>query len=88
MTNHLPNSLTELTQSAVSSFQEAKGDRKSLENAMLNFLEKANELNLELEQIENLLGVNEQSIMDLAQLDEADEEVLIDFFEEWAESRF
>lgn len=85
MTDKLPTALTDLTQSTVSAFQSAKSDKANLEKAMLQFLEKAQALHLSTEQIENLLGVNEQSIMDLAQLDEDDEEVLIDFFEDWAE---
>jgi len=88
MPEQLPTALTELTQLTVESLSAVRGDKKQLENAMLSFLEKCKELNLNIEQIENMLGVNEQSIMDLAQLNESDEEVLIDFFEDWAESSF
>lgn len=73
-----------LSTTTVSALKNAKGDSSALQEAIQQYLLKATAASLALEEIENLLGVNEPSIMDLAALSEADEEIVIDAFEAFA----
>ena len=86
MTISTPNEHAELiaslTTTAVSAFKEAKGNSEALHAAVKQFFNDASSANIELEEIENILGVNEPSIMDLAELSEDDEEIVIDAFEQ------
>ncbi|GGY72189.1 hypothetical protein GCM10011613_16430 [Cellvibrio zantedeschiae] len=66
----------------VNALKAAKGNRDALASAITQFLNDARAAHLEIEEIENILGVNEPSIMDLAELSEDDEEIVIDAFEE------
>jgi len=70
-----------LTQVTLAELKEAAGDSLKLQTAVQQYLTKATAANFELEDIENIFGVNEPSIMDLAALSEEDEEILIDAFE-------
>jgi hypothetical protein len=65
----------------VTALKNARHDLPALQQAIQQYLVKATAASLELEEIENLLGVNEPSIMDLAELSEADEEIIIAAFE-------
>ena len=71
----------ELTQQTVSALQNAKGNVTALQNAVSEYLRQATAASLELEEIEDILGVSETNIMDLASLCETDEEIVIDAFE-------
>ncbi len=70
-----------LTQVTLTKLKAAAGDKPKLQTAVQQFLTKATAAHFELEEIENIFGVNEPSIMDLAELSEEDEDILIDTFE-------
>jgi hypothetical protein len=70
-----------LTQVTLKELKAAAGDALKLQAAVQQYLSKATAANFELEDIENIFGVDEPSIMDLAELSEEDEEILIDAFE-------
>ena len=72
-----------LTHTTVSALKSADGDSHRLRVAVQDYIKTASSANLELEEIENILGVEEPSIMDLAELSESDEETVIDAFEEF-----
>ncbi len=74
--------IASLTQKTVSALKKAEGDNDALYTAIKQFFNDASAANIELEEIENILGVNEPSIMDLAELSEDDEEIVIDAFEQ------
>lgn len=71
-----------LTQTTVAAFKQAEHNKTALDAAVQQFFNDAIAAGLELEEIENILGVNEPSIMDLAELSEDDEEIVIDAFEQ------
>ncbi|RYY75667.1 MAG: hypothetical protein EOO52_09820 [Gammaproteobacteria bacterium] len=71
-----------LTQSTLEALKVAEGDSTKLRAAIEHYIRIASSANLELEEIENILGVNEPCIMDLAELSETDEEIVIDAFEQ------
>ena len=71
-----------LTQITLTELKAAAGDTLKLQAAVQQYLNNATAANFELEDIENIFGVNEPSIMDLAELSEEDEEILIDTFED------
>lgn len=71
-----------LTQITLTELKAAAGDTLKLQAAVQQYLNNATAANFELEDIENIFGVNEPSIMDLAELSEEDEEILIDAFED------
>ena len=70
-----------LTQATLTELKGAAGDALKLQAAVQQYLTKATAANFELEEIENIFGINEPCIMDLAELSEEDEEILIDTFE-------
>lgn len=76
-----------LTQVTVSALNQAQNDTIKLNAAVQQYLNTAIAANLNFEDIENILGVNEPSIMDLAMLSEEDEEIVIDVFEEFINSK-
>jgi hypothetical protein len=53
-----------------------------LHHAVNQYINRARTAHLSEEDIENILGVNEPSIMDLAMLSDDDEEIVVDAFEE------
>jgi hypothetical protein len=71
-----------LTEKTVAAFKQAEGNSDALGTAVKQFFSDARAANIDIEEIENILGVNEPSIMDLAELSEADEETVIDAFEQ------
>ena len=71
-----------LTQTTVEAIQSAGSDSHKLRAAIQHYIKTASSSNLQLEEIENILGVNEPCIMDLADLSESDEEIVIDAFEQ------
>lgn len=73
-----------LSTRTVTALKNAQGNLPALQGAIQQYLASATAASLALEEIENLLGVNEPSIMDLAKLSEADEEIVIDAFEAFA----
>jgi hypothetical protein len=70
-----------LTAQTVAALKSAQGNSPALKEAVQQYLAQATAASLALEEIENLLGVNEPSIMDLAALSTDDEEIVIDAFE-------
>lgn len=84
-TNNSPEHHTEFTDwlsaQTVAALQAAQGNTEALQAAVKQYYLLASQANLGLDEIEDLLGVNEPSIMDLAELTEADEEILVDAFE-------
>lgn len=72
-----------LTQNTVAAFEAAQSDSHKLQAAVQHYINTASTANLDLEEIENILGVNEPSIMDLADLSETDEEIVIEAFEQF-----
>lgn len=60
----------------------ASGKETELVQLVTQFYKDACAADLSIEEIENILGVNEGCIMDLAQLSEEDEEVIIEAFED------
>jgi hypothetical protein len=73
--------LENLIAQTAAGLKSAQGDQDALLNAITEFFAKATALGLGFDQIEDILGINEPSIMDLAQLSEPDEEIIIDAFE-------
>ncbi len=76
-----------LTQTTVTALNQAENDVTKLHAAVQQYLDAAITANLGFEEIENILGVNEPSIMDLAMLSEADEEIVVDAFEEFINTK-
>lgn len=74
--------IASLTNITVTALKLAKGDAEALRIAVKEFVSDATNANLDPEEIENILGVNEANIMDLAELSEEDEEIVIDAFEQ------
>ena len=72
-----------LIEKTVAAFKFAKTDAPKLQAAVQQYISTAGTANLDLEEIENILGVNESCIMDLADLSDADEEIVIDAFEQF-----
>lgn len=74
--------IASLTNITVTALKLAKGDSEALQSAVKEFVSDATAANLAPEEIENIFGVNESNIMDLAELSEEDEETVIDTFEQ------
>lgn len=74
--------IASLTTNTVSALKDAQGKSDALQAVVKQFFKEASAANIEIEEIENILGVNEPSIMDLAELSEDDEEIVIDTFEQ------
>ena len=72
-----------LTAQTVADLKNAQGDAGAIETAIKIYIQRATAANLTEDDIEDILGVNEPSIMDLAELSEADEEIVVDVFEEY-----
>lgn len=70
-----------ITQATLTELKAAANDPLKLQAAVQQYLTQITAANFELEEIENIFGVNESSILDLAELSEEDEEILIDAFE-------
>lgn len=73
-----------LTTETVAALVNAEGNSQAIEEIIRQYLRKATAANLALDEIESILGVNEPSIMDLANLSEADEETVINIFEQFS----
>lgn len=90
-TDHTPQERIEfiewLTGLTVTALTQAESDIPKLHAAVQHYLATALAANLDIEEIENILGVNEPSIMDLALLSEADEEIVVDAFEEYLHTK-
>ena len=70
-----------LVERTLTELKAAEGNPQALQEAIKHYYVTAIAANLAVEQVEDVLGVNEPSIMDLANMSEADEEVVIDAFE-------
>lgn len=70
-----------LIATTVDELKSAARDDDALVQAIAQFYSNAIAADLNNEEIENILGVNEGCIMDLAQLSEEDEEIIIVAFE-------
>ena len=75
-----PNHIHLLTQTATA-LKAARGNPDELLNCITRFFAQATAAGLDFDHIENLLGIDEPSIMDLAELSDADEELIISAFE-------
>lgn len=73
---------TWLIQTTADQFKAAAENPAQLESAVEVFLTAAKSAGFELEEIENILGVNDDCILDLADLSETDEDIVIDHFEQ------
>ena len=73
--------INELSNSTLAAIREAQGDEAALQDALRDFFVKATNANLGLEEIEDILGVNEDCIMNQAELSEAEEDIIIDTFD-------
>jgi len=73
--------ITELSNTTLAAMRNAQGNEAALQEAVRVFFVKATTANLDLEEMEDILGVNEDCIMNLAELSEADEDVVIDTFD-------
>lgn len=71
----------ELSKTTLAAILSARGNEAGLQDAVRDFFVKATEANLELEEIEDILGVDDDCIMNLAELSEADEDIVIDTFD-------
>lgn len=71
-----------LTAQTVAELQAARANESALHQAIKNYVAHALNAELSFEDIEEILGINEPSIMDLAELSEADEEAVVDAFED------
>lgn len=73
-----------LTAQTVDQLQAASGDESALRIAVQEYLKRSKDAHLPEEEIEELLGINDPCIMDLAKLSESDEEIVVDAFEQFA----
>lgn len=71
-----------LTTNTVAELQAARDNEAALHQAVKNYVQHALAAELPFEDIEEILGINEPCIMDLAELSEADEEAVVDAFED------
>ena len=71
-----------LVNQTVTELQAAKDNEEALHSAIKIYVQFALQANLPFEEIEEILGINESCIMDLAELSEADEEAIADAFED------
>lgn len=71
-----------LTANTVAELQAARGNEAALHQAIKTYVQHALAAELPFEDIEEILGINEPCIMDLAELSEADEEAVVDAFED------
>lgn len=76
--------VTELSAQTVAALKNAQNNPQALAAAIQEFVAKASAANLKPEEMEDILGVNEPCIMDLADLSEVDEDVIIDIFENFS----
>lgn len=70
-----------LCTSTVNALKSARGDVDDIQLAISHYFTQALAAGLNFDQIEDILGVNESCIMNLAELSDADEEVVMDAFE-------
>lgn len=71
-----------LTDQTVAQLQAARGNETAIHSAIQTYVKHALEAYLPFEEIEEVLGINEPCIMDLAELSEVDEEAVVDIFED------
>lgn len=71
-----------LTEQTVAELQAARENEHAIHTAVKNYVKHALDAHLPFEDIEEILGINEPSIMDLAELSEEDEEAVVDAFED------
>jgi len=74
-----------LSEETVAALKSAQGNSAALQDAIQLFWLQSVAASLDKEEIENMLGVNEPSIMDLAGLSDEDEETVITAFEKLTE---
>ena len=70
-----------LTTDTITDLKNAQDDSPAIEAAIKTYIERATAAKFTNDEIEDILGVNEPSIMDLAELSDAGEEVVLDVFE-------
>ena len=75
-----------LSAQTVSGLMSAQGNAENIQHVVMNYLQYATAAGLAIDEIENILGVNEPSIMDLAELSETDEETVINTFEKFTDN--
>lgn len=73
--------IAQLTQVTLAELNAAAGDGLKLQAATQSYVNRARAAHLAVDDMENILGIDEPSIMDLAQMSEADEEIVIAAFE-------
>ncbi|MCE3252297.1 MAG: hypothetical protein K0Q67_1307 [Cellvibrio sp.] len=71
-----------LTDQTVAQLQAARGNETAIHEAVKTYVKHALDAYLPFEEIEEVLGINEPCVMDLAELSEADEEAVVDAFED------
>ncbi len=71
-----------LTDQTVAELKAAHNNETAIQTAIKNYVKHALAANLPFEDIEEILGINEPCIMDLAELSDADEEAVVDAFED------
>lgn len=71
-----------LTAITVNELQAGRDNEAALHQAIKNYVKEALIAELPFEEIEEILGINDPCIMDLAELSEADEEAVVDAFED------
>jgi hypothetical protein len=71
-----------LTETTVLEMKAARGDDEALHAAVQRYVKLAVDAHLPFEEIEEILGINEPCIMDLAELEEDDEVAVVDAFED------
>lgn len=85
VTHSSPEQHTEFTQwlsaQTAAALKAARGNKSALESAVQDYVTRATAASLELEEIEDMLGINDPSIMDVAELSAEDEEIVVDAFE-------
>ena len=86
LTDTAPEKRTEfiawLTQNTLTELELARHDSQKLHAAVRQFISLASSANLDVEEMENILGVDDACIMDLAELSETDENIVVDSFEQ------
>jgi len=71
-----------LTEQTVAELRAARDNEIAIHAAVKTYVKHALDAYLPFEEIEEILGINEPCIMDLAELSETDEEAVVDAFED------
>jgi hypothetical protein len=73
--------IEQLSNETADKFKALRGNESALRQALVEFISAALNAGIAIDEAEDILGINDPSIMDIAQLSTEEEEILIDAFE-------